>query len=111
MKKTMETQLADITTYAKTKLEQHLSNILDPIERGVNPYTPIDRALKKISKEIMDMVHKAIQEIDIVIQGTVDQAIEDVRLSTRHNAQPAAQPPPPSRRDDQPSNTRRDNPP
>jgi hypothetical protein len=81
--KAMETQLTEIKTYAKTQMEQHLAGVLEPTARSRNPYNPVDRALKTIQSEITDMVHHAIKEIDTVIQGTVDQAIEDVRLSTR----------------------------
>jgi hypothetical protein len=58
-------------------------HILEPSERTRNPYSPIGRALKTLKMEITDMVQVAIKEIDKVIQGTVDQAIEDVRMSTQ----------------------------
>jgi hypothetical protein len=42
MNSIMETHLADIKTYAKTKLEQHLASILEPSQRARNPYNPVD---------------------------------------------------------------------
>jgi hypothetical protein len=79
----METQLLVIQTSAKNMMERYLAGILEPTERTRNPYNPVDQALKNIQNKIKMMISTAIQEIDTVIQGTVDQANEDVRLSTR----------------------------
>jgi hypothetical protein len=83
---TMNTQLEEIKTHAQNQLEQHLARVLQPTEQMRNPYNPVDWALQHIQGEIKDMVTNAIAKIDEIIQGTVEQAVEDVRLSTRHDA-------------------------
>jgi hypothetical protein len=78
----IEAQLAEMKAQAKTTMKQHLAKILDPKDRPRNPYNPLDRALSNISQEIMAMVQTAVQEVEATVKGTVDQAIEDIRLST-----------------------------
>jgi hypothetical protein len=88
----MNTQLDEIKSQAKRTLEQHIAQILDPSKRPRNPYNPVDRALKNIHNKIKDMVDTAITNIDEVICGTLDQAIEGVRLSTHNKAQHGTRP-------------------
>jgi hypothetical protein len=82
----LDHHMADIKKDIKRKLEQQLTQILEPsLERTRNPYNPVDRAMKSIRDQIQTMVKEAIHEIDTIVKGTVDQAVEDVRLSARHN--------------------------
>jgi hypothetical protein len=84
MTNVMNDQINDFKQDTKKQLEQQLLKILEPSEHTRNPYNPVDRALKHIKTKIQLMVEDAINDIDTIIQGTVDQAVEDVRLSTRH---------------------------
>jgi hypothetical protein len=90
----LESQIEDFKTQARSQLEQHLARGLEPSARSANPYNPIDRALKKIKMEITKMVTTAFTKIDEVIRGTVDQAVEDIRLSTRHSTSNSTTPNP-----------------
>lgn len=104
----LDDQLAEFRTHAKDRMETMLGSILQPSVHAKNPYNPLDRALDAIQTQVKDMteagisrmddklendiqdqiqafVTKGIQEIDTVIKGTTDQAIEMVMKSTRNN--------------------------
>jgi hypothetical protein len=84
MSSALDVQLESTKAYARTQLENHIGHLLEPTARLQNPYNPIDRALKSIKTEIKDMVKQAIATIDDITRGTIDQAIEDIRLSARN---------------------------
>jgi hypothetical protein len=95
---TIQARIETTKVYARTQLENHIGRLLEPTARLQNPYNPIDRALKSITTEIEDTVKQAIATIDDITRGTIDQAIEDIRLSARSQGHPndRANPPVPT---------------
>ena len=102
----LDDQLTSITAQAKDTMGQMLGNLLEPSVHIRNPYNPLDRALLAIQMQVTVMTEAGIQQlqeelqqtipaqvqtfekdgiqqIDLVLQGSTDQAVETVMKVTR----------------------------
>ena len=93
----LHTQLDNLKKETKEQMEQQLALILEPTKRSRNPHHPVDCALKNIKTALTAMVTDGIHQIGEIIQGMVDQAIEDVRLSTKKAPAPTPETAPPDK--------------